>query len=297
LACHRFAYDPRVSLSSPSGPSPSAPRQVIRSPEQVALELPIAGPSSRVFAFLIDFGLMLVAQGLIAAAVLYGVVSLFDLREWLGVGENGSYQFDAQIDEASASRIWLIAQAIFVLVQFAVQWGYFVCFELLMQGRSPGKAVAGLRVVRDDGLPVGLRESAIRNLLRIVDMLPTAYLVGLVAMVMSRDGKRLGDLAAGTLVVREDRPRQALPIDLAPAGSESVFRFDREQLRALGSAEIRLARQTLRRLEGLPPDRCDEVLARATEALCERMAYLEEVAAHDRRAFLMALLRAAEEAR
>ena len=172
-----------MSFESPPSATPSAPRQVVLSPEQVALELPIAGPTSRIFAFTIDLALMIALQGVIALAVIYLLVNLFDLSDWLGIGENGNYQFNAEIDGESTSRILMIAQAVFVLVEFAVQWGYFVCFELLMQGRSPGKAVAGLRVVCDGGLPIGFRESAIRNLVRFVDMLPTAYLVGLVAMV------------------------------------------------------------------------------------------------------------------
>jgi uncharacterized RDD family membrane protein YckC len=286
-----------VSFESPPSATPSAPRQVVLSPEQVALELPIAGPTSRIFAFTIDLALMIALQGVIALAVIYLLVNLFDLSDWLGIGENGNYQFNAEIDGESTSRILMIAQAVFVLVEFAVQWGYFVCFELLMQGRSPGKAVAGLRVVRDGGLPIGFRESAIRNLVRFVDMLPTAYLVGLVAMVLSPDGKRLGDLAAGTVVVREDRPQRALPLEFDAQPSDTVFRFDREQLVALGMAERRLIRQTLRRIDTLSPERRAEALARTTEVLCARMQYPEQVAGPHQRAFLVALLRAAEEAR
>ena len=62
--------------------------------------------------------------------------------------------------------------AVWIIVEFVFQWGYFVICELLMQGRSPGKAALGLRVVRDGGLPISLRESMVRNLMRVVDMLP-----------------------------------------------------------------------------------------------------------------------------
>ena len=271
------------------------PRQLVRSPEQVALELPIAGPTSRVFAFSIDFAIMALCEAVVAVAVIYLLVTLFDLGEWLGIGESGSFEFSAEIDQASGSQLFLLAQAVFGLAQFAIQWGYFVCFEMLMQGRSPGKAIAGLRVVRDGGLPLGFRESALRNLVRLVDMLPTAYLVGLVAMIASPDCKRLGDMAAGTIVVREDRPARAMPIDVGATGA-AVFRFDRDQLRALGAAEVRLIRQTLRRLESLSEHRQAEVLGRATQVLCERIEYVEEVPPQSRRGFLVALLRASEEA-
>jgi len=285
-----------MSLGSPPREIPLAPHQIVRSPEQVALELPIAGPTSRIFAFLIDFSLMTLGQLVIAGALIYVMASAFDLGDWLGIGENGSFRFDAQIDEASGERILLLAQAIFILVEFLVQWGYFVCCEMLMQGRSPGKAYAGLRVVRDGGLPIGFRESALRNLVRAVDMLPTAYVIGFVSMLISAQGKRLGDFAAGTLVVREDRPQPALPLRNPPESVDTVFRFDRGQLRAVGAAERRLIRQTLRRLDGLSEDRRAQALARATEVLRARMEYPEEIPPGTQYAFLVALLRAAEEA-
>jgi hypothetical protein len=154
----------------------------------------------------------------------------------------------------------------------------------------------GLRVVRDGGLPVTLRESLLRNLLRMVDMLPSQYLVGFVSMVLSKDVRRLGDFAAGTLVVREERAAPARPIqaDLDPAPGRSAFRFDHAQLSALGPVELRLVRQTLRRMDELPTWRAREVLARTTEAVTRRIGWSEPLAPAARRDFLMALLRDAE---
>src|SRR5439155_10322840 len=105
---------------------------------------------------------------------------------------------------------------LFLVIQLVIEWGYFVFCEMTSGGRSLGKALVGLRVVRDGGFPISLRESLVRNLLRLVDVLPWYYTVGLVSIVLSRDGKRLGDLAAGTIVVRLDRPEPAPPLPDAP---------------------------------------------------------------------------------
>ncbi|WP_223862827.1 RDD family protein [Pseudomonas cannabina] len=89
---------------------------------------------------------------------------------------------------------------------FLVNWWYMVLFEVLNQGRTPGKRMLGLRVVHDDGTPVDWSSSVIRNLLRFVDMLPLGYSLGAVSCLNHPLFKRLGDLAAGTLVIYSDRP-------------------------------------------------------------------------------------------
>jgi hypothetical protein len=125
----------------------------------------------------------------------------------------------------------------------------------------------------------------------VVDILPANYLVGLVAMVVSAEGKRLGDVAAGTVVVRMDRPAAALPLldegDAAAAG----FRFDRSQVALLGRTERALLRQTLRRMETLPPDTTEAALARAVDVLCARIGH-GPVEPGERVHFLRAMLRA-----
>jgi uncharacterized RDD family membrane protein YckC len=92
------------------------------------------------------------------------------------------------------------------LALFLVTWWYMVLFEVLNQGRSPGKQVMGVRVVHDDGTPIGWSASLLRNLLRFVDMLPFGYSVGAFACLQHPQFKRLGDLAAGTLVIYRDSP-------------------------------------------------------------------------------------------
>src|SRR5205814_2133409 len=148
------------------------------------------------------------------------------------------------------------------------------------------------RGVRAAGAAVGARGSLVRNLLRAVDLLPWYYAVGLIAMLVSSQGKRLGDLAAGTIVVRLDRPEAAPPLAEDGGEAAAAFRFSRDQLARLGPDELALARQTLRRLDALAPAQAAVVLERTVTVLAGRIEHAE-VTPTERRAFLRSLLRAA----
>ena len=108
-----------------------------------------------------------------------------------------------QVMSADVGASWGIA--LLILAQFTVLWGYYVLFEGLMDGQTPGKRAHRLRVVRDGGFSVTFGTSAVRNLVRVIDMQPGVfYLVGLGSLFVTKRGRRLGDLVAGTIVVRED---------------------------------------------------------------------------------------------
>lgn len=92
---------------------------------------------------------------------------------------------------------------IYILLSFALLWGYYIFFEMRWNGSSPGKRTVNLRVIRRDGTPITLSESIIRNFVRLVDFLPFAYGIGIISMFIDGHSRRLGDLAASTLVVRE----------------------------------------------------------------------------------------------
>jgi len=264
------------------------PRQVVRSPEQVVLHFPVAGPTSRILAYGID----LVGIYLLEASVFVVLLLASPLASWL------IHQLRTVASEAkktphnpAESGVVLYLIAFFLLVQIVIEWGYFAIWELSSGGRSLGKLALRLRVVCDGGGPITPRESLVRNLLRVVDILPANYLVGLVAMVVSVEGKRLGDVAAGTVVVRMDQPAPALPLLGEAEPNEAAFRFDRSQIARLGRAERALLRQTLRRLETLPPETAGAALARAVDVLRARIGY-GPVEPTERVAFLRALLRA-----
>ena len=110
------------------------------------------------------------------------------------------------------------AVAIYVFLIFLFNWGYFTLFEAFWNGRTPGKRIARIRVIQRSGRAIGLFESMARNFIRYIDQIPFFYAVGAIAIFVTRDHQRLGDLAAGTLVVR-DR------IEEAPAAAESTRTF------------------------------------------------------------------------
>ncbi len=152
----------------------------VETPELVTISFAVAGIGSRGAAALID-GLLVLVLLLVLSAV--GIGSILAL----GRGGGGA-----------------VALAILLLLQFGVFWGYFVLFEWLNDGQTPGKRWLGLRVVQDGGFSVTFANAAVRNLLRLVDAQPgLLYGVGIVATLVSKRGKRLGDLVAGTIVVRE----------------------------------------------------------------------------------------------
>jgi len=97
-----------------------------------------------------------------------------------------------------------------VLFLFCLYWGYFAIFEIVWQGQTPGKRVANIRVIRDDGRPIDATAAVLRNLVRVVDLLPGMYGLGVIVMLLNRNSRRLGDFVAGTVVVHE---RQAESLD------------------------------------------------------------------------------------
>ncbi len=151
----------------------------------VALDLPLADAGSRALAQALDLSILSLIIGLIVGG---GIA----VAAALGLGSSMDFE-----------TVLAVTLAGILVLMFLAQWGYFVASEMWMEGQSPGKVVMGLRVVTRDGATVTLVPSLIRNVLRIVDLFPSTYSVGLVVMLFNRRGQRLGDLAAGTVVVRE----------------------------------------------------------------------------------------------
>jgi hypothetical protein len=162
---------------------------------------------------------------------------------------------------------------------------------MVTNGRSPGKMLAGLRVVRRDGLPINLRSSVLRNLMRIVDILPENYVVGLVSMLLSPSGERLGDHVAGTIVIRLDRPQPAPELEGSRDGA--ALALTRTQLSHIGPPEMQLIRATLRRIPNLPDERRVAIVREVAETMKTRLE-LAELQLPDPMVFLRELLALAE---
>lgn len=156
----------------------------VATPEGIELSLPLAGPVPRALAWLIDL--------LLRLGILMGVAMLLGIFGQVG-------------------------NAVFLLMWFFLEWLFPVWCEVRHEGATPGKRAFGLRVLHDDGTPVGWSASMTRNVLRAIDFLPLFYGFGLASVLLNRDFKRLGDLAAGTIVVYRADKRRASTVPQAPA--------------------------------------------------------------------------------
>ena len=189
--------------------------------------------------------------------------------------------------------------ALLALVVFAIFWGYYIFFEAAWNGQTPGKRLLGLRVMRADGTPVALTEVAIRNLVRIVDFLPLAYGVGVLTMFFQPQSRRMGDLAAGTLVVfdrtgvtlpPQGQLREVRPVGLAimsEAAALPIARLAPAELQVIDSFLER--RRTLINSDALARDICVRMYARldgqlpgglSGSALVERLQAVVYLARH-----------------
>jgi len=164
----------------------------VLTPEYVEFRFTLAGLYSRFLAWLLDALIVLTAAA--------GVIFL------LGKTMATAPQF---------------ASAIFVVIYFLLDWGYGICLETAWSGQTVGKRVMSLRVIQESGVRIGFYHAALRNLARPVDRLPMMYLVGGAAALVSGSHQRLGDMLAGTIVVRERRLK--VPSALGIAGDESLL--------------------------------------------------------------------------
>jgi uncharacterized RDD family membrane protein YckC len=227
----------------------------IDTPELVSIEMPLAGIGSRFIALLVDY--LIWGAGLVVLIVL-GIALLPALHTFNRI-----------------SAQW--AEAIVIFIVFVVNWGYFTLFEAFWNGRTPGKRVAKIRVIQRSGRSIGLVESMARNLVRYVDQLPFFYAVGVIAMFVTRQHQRLGDLAAGTLVVRDSEPDSPLWADTGSRTfTAQIFQqapipepHTAVMLPAMGIAK--LSSMDLEVLEGFFARRLDMSLA-TRHALAERIA-------------------------
>ncbi len=217
-------------------------RLEVETPDHVVLRYDLAGAGNRGFAALVDFvaALLLVfgmvALGLIVAGVISPTVA------------------------SSLQGLWVMATLL-------IAWSYFIGLEWLWEGRTLGKRMFGLRVISADGSPASFIAVVIRNLLRVVDFLPAFYGLGLVAIVATARSQRLGDLAAGTFVVRAPRPRiDALSLRTLASGAPATL-----QARGLSGELQRLVREFVARERTLPERDRRRVAASVAAAIRARL--------------------------
>jgi uncharacterized RDD family membrane protein YckC len=230
----------------------------VRTAEAIAVRYELAGLGSRFLALVVD--------GLIQAAIAVAVLTLWGLV---------SLPLLTLLRATPFAKAYVaIVIAALSLGAFVVFFGYFIAFELVWNGQSPGKRLLGIRVMRDGGFPVDAGASVVRNVVRIVEALIGLYVGSAVVMLLSPENKRAGDYAAGTIVVR-DRA-DAIPA-LETLATEDTLAGD-----GLDRADRALIDQFLARRPALEPAAAAEIAAKIAARVRPKLRasfhYLDDVA-------------------
>nr|WP_074600045.1 RDD family protein [Sediminibacillus halophilus] len=229
----------------------------IKTPEYVSLQFTTAGLGSRAAALIID--------QLILTVVNLLIILLVFLLDYAQIGN---------IASLTGSTLPLAIAIIFV---FLLNWGYFFASEFFFGGKTIGKRLMGIRVVQDNGHSITWLSSLIRNLMRIVDMLPASYLLGMLLVFFHPQHKRLGDIVAGTIVVHESKgknKKQAKSIEREIEGrglSKNDLNLDEWTLRSLGKKEWDLLKTYVTRFHQLPIEERYQLTHQMTAALLPKI--------------------------
>ena len=217
----------------------------VETPEHVRFHHQLAGPARRGLAWLIDLairGMLMLFLAMLAAIA--GIASGLELRSFsLGV---------------------------LALVYSVLEWGYYVFWETIWSGRSPGKRAMRLRVITDSGRPLHFLDSVLRNLVRGADWLPMGYALGLIVMGRDRRFRRLGDFAGGTMVVVEERQALADPLYIQPPPTPRELGSLPQRV-PLSGDEIEALELFLRRVPRLHPARTEELAEIVAPVFAKRL--------------------------
>ncbi|MGH1346267.1 MAG: RDD family protein [Nannocystales bacterium] len=199
----------------------------VETPEHVTFRVHVAGPSRRAVAYGVDLmirGVVLIVLALVAEMA----------------GET--------VDFENASV------GVLLVVMFSLEWGYYILFESLWSGQTPGKRMLSLRTVKESGVPLTFLDAVLRNLLRGADWLPAFNVVGLVVMSVDGRFRRLGDMVAGTMVVQEAKGRLGSALVISPAPTPAEIEAIPASVR-LSAVEMDVLESFLRRVGTLSPAR------------------------------------------
>jgi uncharacterized RDD family membrane protein YckC len=219
---------------------PALEKLNIDTPEQIALEFSLATVGSRFLAVAIDT-LIQAAAGL-ALLVVVGLSSWVSGLAW------------------AAARPWIMS--VLVLGGFILYYAYFAVFEITWNGQTPGKRLVGLRVIHASGRPVSAWEAILRNVVRIADQMPAIYAIGIVSVFLTERSQRLGDLAAGTVVVHERLVQAAFETPGPAKIAEPLTHYGATQLTAEEIAVIELFFRRRGQLDGYARIRTAHQIAR-----------------------------------
>ena len=231
---------------------PALEKLNIDTPEQVALEFSLATIGSRFLAVAIDTIIQIAC-----AIVLLLVVAA-------GIWATGALGL--------AARPWVLA--VLVIGGFVIYYGYFAVFETVWNGQTPGKRVIGLRVIHASGRPISPWEAILRNVVRLVDQMPAIYAIGIVSVFVTERSQRLGDLAAGTVVVHERLAESLDDVAPRPRAARSAYGARRLLPEEISVIELFFSRRG--QLDGYARMRTAHQIARRIRERLEITAQLDD---------------------
>ncbi len=224
-------------------------RVTLQTPESVELEFTLAGIGNRVYALIVDYTIW--SFLLVTSWFLFLFISI-QLADFI----------TNIFPDDETMQLWLIS--IQLLISFSIYVGYFVFFEVIWQGQTPGKRLAKIRVIRDDGRPISLPQATLRALLRPIDELMLC--LGAFFIIFSKQEKRIGDLVAGTIVIQEERPIKTIDFEISDDAQDLVTQLQIEaDLVQLLPEDFAVVREYLQRRKAMTPE--------AREKLSRKLAY------------------------
>lgn len=182
----------------------------ITTPEQVSLKFKIAGLGSRATANIVDWFILILINVAVSLSIILIGKMIPDLHP---IPTVSNYVY-----------------AVMIILLFLLLWGYFVFFEFFASGRTPGKMLVGIRVIQENGQSITFLASAVRNLFRIIDFLPALFLLGILMIFFHSRHKRIGDIAAGTLVVYQRKTQRKMIKKKNPLEKEIEKRLNTHQI-------------------------------------------------------------------
>ena len=232
----------------------------IETPEKIIFSYNISSTGARIASYTIDF----IIQGVVIF-LLYMVIYLTGFSKV-------SQSYNEFMNEMSGFML-----AFVFLVYFLIQWGYFIVFEVITEGQSPGKKLMRIRVIKTNGEPLDLPTIILRNLLRVVDAFPVYHLLGGLVSIADSKSRRIGDIVSDTIVVSEIRFNLKEPdfftvLHSSREGS-AFFLFNKK----LDEKELYILRRFLNEKDRLPIGKQNEIALKLAQRIKKKLAMTEEI--------------------
>jgi uncharacterized RDD family membrane protein YckC len=231
----------------------------IESPEQIRVLYRIASPFSRLLALIVDVALIYTAIYL--AVILLGIFNIIHMA----AGKNPLRAL------AGGSVLSSLSVFFIMVLDFVMQWFYFIFFEIFLNGRTPGKIIFGLRVISYSGKPLDATSVILRNFIRVFDQQASLYLGAFFSIILNKDFRRIGDLVAGTIVINEEKGGFKMPDFSLLALEKEISAGEKILGRKLGENELFVIRNFINNLDKISPEKRSDLADKLAEKIHENL--------------------------